>query len=723
MIKKLVTSFLLILVFLAGSLKAHEGMWIPLFLGEINEAQMKEMGLNISAEDIYSINNSSLKDAIVIFGRGCTGELISDQGLLLTNHHCGYGQIQSHSSIEHDYLTDGFWAMNREEELPNPGLTATFLVEMREVTKDVLIGVEEQMDEKKREALVKDNIKKLKELHAMDNGIKVTIKPFFAGNRYFMFFYEVYKDIRLVGAPPSNIGKFGGDTDNWMWPRHTGDFSLFRIYANSDNKPAEYSKDNVPYKPKKHLKISMDGVKKGDFTFVYGYPGTTQEYLISDAVELITEVENPIKINLRSIRLDAMKAAQNDDPKVRIQYAGKVASLANGWKKWQGENRGVKRMNAIENKLKIEEEMNLWLQKNPEMDKKYGHVIGDFRTLYDQLEPLRVQYQYYREAGMGIELVSFASRFQKLVEELEKEKPKQILIDEQLEKLMKSQADFFKNYYQPIDEDIAGVLMKEYSMGVSEQNLPSYFEIVHKKFNTNYNDFVKYMFKKSMFDQQELITELLESPHSKMLKKIKKDPAYQFAESLNMTHELIKTASADLTSGLNALNRKFMQMQMDYQPEKTFYPDANFTLRVAYGKVDGYYPKDAVYYQHFSTLEGIMEKENPDIYDYVVEDQLKKLYQTKDYGPYVSEDGTLNVCFTASNHTTGGNSGSPVFNADGNLIGINFDRNWEGTMSDLVYDPDQCRNITLDIRYCLFIIDKFAGAGHLVKEMTLIKSK
>ena len=723
MIKKLVTSFLLILVFLAGSLKAHEGMWIPLFLGEINEAQMKEMGLNISAEDIYSINNSSLKDAIVIFGRGCTGELISDQGLLLTNHHCGYGQIQSHSSIEHDYLTDGFWAMNREEELPNPGLTATFLVEMREVTKDVLIGVEEQMDEKKREALVKDNIKKLKELHAMDNGIKVTIKPFFAGNRYFMFFYEVYKDIRLVGAPPSNIGKFGGDTDNWMWPRHTGDFSLFRIYANSDNKPAEYSKDNVPYKPKKHLKISMDGVKKGDFTFVYGYPGTTQEYLISDAVELITEVENPIKINLRSIRLDAMKAAQNDDPKVRIQYAGKVASLANGWKKWQGENRGVKRMNAIENKLKIEEEMNLWLQKNPEMDKKYGHVIGDFRTLYDQLEPLRVQYQYYREAGMGIELVSFASRFQKLVEELEKEKPKQILIDEQLEKLMKSQADFFKNYYQPIDEDIAGVLMKEYSMGVSEQNLPSYFEIVHKKFNTNYNDFVKYMFKKSMFDQQELIIELLGSPHSKMLKKIKKDPAYQFAESLNMTHELIKTASADLTSGLNALNRKFMQMQMDYQPEKTFYPDANFTLRVAYGKVDGYYPKDAVYYQHFSTLEGIMEKENPDIYDYVVEDQLKKLYQTKDYGPYVSEDGTLNVCFTASNHTTGGNSGSPVFNADGNLIGINFDRNWEGTMSDLVYDPDQCRNITLDIRYCLFIIDKFAGAGHLVKEMTLIKSK
>ena len=700
---------------------AHEGMWIPLFLGEINEAQMKEMGMNITAEDIYSINHSSLKDAIAIFGRGCTSEVISEDGLLLTNHHCGYRSIQQHSSIEHDYLTNGFWAMSREEELPNPGLTATFLVEMREVTEEVLKGVEEGMDEKKRAELVKKNLEKLKAENTMDNGVDVKIKPFFAGNRYFMFLYEVFKDVRLVGAPPSNIGKFGGDTDNWMWPRHTGDFSIFRIYANKDNKPAAYSKDNVPYKPKKHLTISLQGVEKGDFTFVYGYPGRTQEYLISDAVELITEKENPIKINLRTKRLNVMKAAQNADPKVRIQYAGKVASLANGWKKWQGENRGVKRMDAINKKRLKEEAMMKWMDENSEMKEKYGNIIPDYRNFYQQYTPLRLQYQYYREAGMGIELVSFASKFQKLITELSEEEPNQNKIAELSEKLKNTIDAFFKDYYQPIDEDIAGQMIEEYVNGVNAINLPDYFQVIQKKSKGNYQKFVDYLFDKSVFTDEESLKELIEEPNKKTLKQIAKDPAYQFALSLSNKYKELKEASAALTSSLSVLDRKYMQMQMDFEPQKTFYPDANFTLRLSYGKVDGYFPRDGVCYKHFTTLDGIMEKENPDIYDYVVEDKLKQLYQEKDFGPYASKNGDLNVCFTASNHTTGGNSGSPVFNADGYLIGINFDRNWEGTMSDIVYDPDQCRNITLDIRYCLFIIDKFAGAGHLVDEMTIIE--
>ncbi|MCK5774934.1 MAG: S46 family peptidase [Bacteroidales bacterium] len=721
MIKKITINLIILFILFIGKTIAHEGMWIPLFLGEYNEAQMKEMGLKINAEDIYSINNSSLKDAIVIFGGGCTGELISDQGLLLTNHHCGYGAIQEHSSIDHDYLTNGFWAMNKGEELPNPGLTVTFLKQMSEVTEEVLKGVKADMTEKDRADLVKENIKVLKEANAMDNGVKVVIKPFFMGNRYFMFFYEVFKDIRLVGAPPSNIGKFGGDTDNWMWPRHTGDFSMFRIYANENNEPAEYSKDNVPYKPKKHLEISLKGVEKDDFTFVYGYPGRTQEYLISDKVKMITEAENPIKIKLRGIRLDVMKSAQNNDAKVRIQYARKVASIANGWKKWQGENKGIKRMDAINNKLILENEMQSWLGEHHEMNEKYGHIIGDYRELYDELTPLMVQYQYYREAGMGIEVVSFASRFKKLIKQLNDKETEEVVISEEKEKLKTLMDKFYKNYYEPIDKMIALRLLEEYYVGLNEEHLPSEFEMIKKKYKHDFKKYVNHLFEKSIFVDQEALTNLLSKSDKKILKTLQKDPAFKMAASLNEKYNEIKIETVALTSNLKALDRKYMQMQMDYQPNKLFYPDANFTLRIGYGKVDSYTPRDAVEYVHFTTLKGIIEKDNPEIYDYMVEKKLKELYQEKDYGQYANKNGDMNVCFTASNHTTGGNSGSPVFNAYGHLIGINFDRNWEGTMSDIVYDPDQCRNITLDIRYCLFVVDKFAGASHLIEEMSLVK--
>ncbi len=717
--KRILVAILLLFAFNINAIFAHEGMWIPLFLGQYNEAQMKEMGLKISAEDIYSVNNSSLKDAIVIFGGGCTGELISDQGLLLTNHHCGFSEIQSHSSIEHDYLTDGFWAMDQGEELPNPGLTVTFLVEMREVTEKILFGVTDQTSEKVRDSIVDANLSQVKAENSMDNGIDVVIKPFFAGNRYFMFFYEVYKDVRLVGAPPSNIGKFGGDTDNWMWPRHTGDFSLFRIYANKDNKPAAYSKDNVPYKPKKHLDISLKGMEKGDFTFVYGYPGTTREYLISDAVQLITEVENPIKIKMRTIRLDVMKAAQNADAKVRIQYAKKVANLANGWKKWQGENKGVSRLDAIEQKRIHEHEILNWLSGNSQMNEKYQGLIEKYRELYAQLNPLQVQYTYLMEAGLGVELISFAGGFNKFVDLLSTENPDATKIEEAKAQLSKKIDSFFKDYYQPVDEAIAMRMLEEYYVGVEESQLPDYFNIIKKDYDHDFRKFVTHLYEKSIFLQQKTLLELVNNADKKTLKTLQRDPAYQFSKSIFAKYAEIESKRKGINSEIKVLDRKYMQLLMDYEPNRLFYPDANFTLRVTYGKVDGYYPADAVYYEHFTTLEGIMEKENPDIYDYVVESKLKKLWQEKDYGNYANSQGGMTVCFTASNHTTGGNSGSPVFNAEGQLVGINFDRNWEGTMSDLVYDPDQCRNITLDIRYCLFVIDKFAGASHLVKEMSI----
>lgn len=704
---------------LTATLAFGQGMWIPLFLEELNEAEMKEMGLKLDAEDIYSINQSSLKDAIVIFGGGCTGEVISEQGLVLTNHHCGYGNIQYHSSVEHDYLTNGFWAESMEDELPNPDLSVTFLVEMREVTKEVLAGVKDHMPEAERSDIVKKNLKRLKAMNASDNGIDVLIKPFFSGNRYFMFFYERFRDVRLVGAPPSNIGKFGGDTDNWMWPRHTGDFSLFRIYANKNNRPAAYSKDNVPYKPKRSLKISLQGVEKDDFTFVYGYPGTTQQYLVSDAVKLITEVQNPIRIGLRTLRLNIMKAAQEQDPKVRIQYAKKVASIANGWKKWQGENRGIKRLNTIANKQALEADMTQWLDSNPQLKNKYENILPEYKRVYKELTPLKREFFYYYEAGMGIELVKWASAFDVLLKKADeyKNKPEAMTdISTDFEGRIKA---FFKDYYEPIDREIAVNLLKEYISQVEKERLPEALQSLFAD-EASLTAYVAQLFDSSIFNKQDKLNALLQQTPADIIQTVEQDEVYAIAKSLQAKSKELRDAMRPLTMELRGLDRRYMQMQMDYQPNKRFFPDANFTLRVTYGKVDGFKPRDGVTYSHFTTLEGIMEKENPNIYDYAVEDRLKTLYQQKDYGRYADKDGSMHVCFVATNHTTGGNSGSPVFNAEGHLVGINFDRNWEATMSDINYAPDQCRNITLDIRYCLFIIDKYAGAKRLIDELYIV---
>ena len=696
-----------------GIAKAGEGMWIPMLL-QYNEKEMQEMGMKITAEDIYSINHSSLKDAIVLFGGGCTGEIVSDYGLLLTNHHCGYDYIQKHSSVEHDYLTNGFWAMNRGEELPCPGLSVIFLREMRDVTEQVLKDVNIDMPEDERQAKVDANIKKIIAEVEKETKYKVSIKPFFLGNEYYLLLNEVYTDVRLVGCPPSNIGKFGGDTDNWVWPRHTGDFSIFRVYADKDGHPSAYSKDNVPYKPAKHLDISLKGAEEGDFAFVFGYPARTNEYLPAVAVDQEANLIDPIMVDLRGKVLDIYNKYQEQDPKVRIQYASKHAGLGNGWKKWMGVTEGINHFHGVEKKRDYEVDFHDWVMQSRSRY-MYANLLKDFKRNYQELEPYELAYTYLSEAGLRIELVSFAGRFARL-SEVTKDTPQED-IDRMLNQLKGTAANFFKDYYEPIDREVAVMALSEYLKAQPADFRPAFLNDIK-----DVNEYVDNLFNKSMFTDEAKVNDLLENFKPNKAKKLANDPALKVYQSLiGFYRDKVYDHISSLNKDNARLQRIYMKGQMEMQPEKRFSPDANFTLRVTYGKVEGFRPKDGMKYKHFTTLEGIMQKENPDIYDYVVEPKLKKLYNNKDYGRYADKDGTMHVAFTASVHTTGGNSGSPILNAEGQLLGLNFDRCWEGTMSDLIYDPDICRNISVDIRYVLFIIDKFAGAGHLIDEMTIVE--
>ena len=681
-----------------ASASADEGMWLPSLISQrIGDMQAK--GFTLTAEDIYSINQASLKDAVVLFGGGCTGELISPEGLLLTNHHCGYSQIQRHSSVEHDYLRDGFWAMTRAEELPNPGLSVSFLEYMEDVTDKVLEGYKDGMTEEEREALVEKNSAGLvKEAVAEGKGLRASVEPLYYGNKYYMFVFRRYPDVRLVGAPPSSIGKFGGDTDNWMWPRHTGDFSIFRVYADKDNNPAPYSEDNVPYKPKKYFHIAAGGVQEGEFTFVYGFPGSTREYIMSEGVRYVSDVANPAKIALRTMRLDIQKKYMDADQAVRIQYSSKNAGVSNAWKKWQGEMKGIVRLRTVAKKQEFESRFMKWAEGT-----EYEGIIPALDSLYKALEPYNYALDYYNESARTIELVQFAVRAVNTAEKGSDSALKAV------------EAAFYKDYFLPIDKESFIAVMSAYKDNVPADFRPPYLDSVLTVYGGSVEEWADYLFSTSVFADREAV----EAMDCAAVASLQNDPAVEFGrEFTSWIGENIRPVVSRLNSEINLLNRDYMRGQMEFQPEKTFYPDANLTLRVAYGHIKGYSPSDGVYYMPFSTIEGIMEKDNPEIFDYNIPQKFRDIVATGDYGRW-GYDGKVPVCFIATNHTSGGNSGSPVIDSRGRLIGINFDRVWEGTMSDIEFDPAFCRNISLDIRYVLFIIDKIGEADYLINEMTI----
>lgn len=701
------------------SLPAEEGMWIPLLLNK-NIDKMQQMGLKLAAEDIYSINHSSMKDAIVRFGRGCTGEVVSPNGLLFTNHHCGFGVIQNHSSLEHDYLTNGYWAESTEQELPNPGLTVTFLVRMEDVTLQILEGVTDTLTEAERETIIGKNSLTVADKAKEGTHYEASVIPYFHGNLYYLYLTEVFKDVRLVGAPPSGIGNFGGDTDNWMWPRHTGDFSVFRIYADSNNLPAEYSTKNVPYKPRHYFPISLAGYGEGDFTLLFGNPGSTREYLPSVAIDLIAFKENPVKITLRQKRLDIIDNAMDTSRLVRIQYASKHAGIANYWKKMIGETRGIIRADGVAKKRRFEEDFQKWADSQQNGKTGYSDILPMFERLYSELYPIDMASTYIREAGMAPEIFRLATDAQELVLVAGDKSMPDDKVTAEIKSLLRAATGFYKNYQPQVDQNITLEMLGELQTHMEKKYLPDIYDLIGKRYHGEVKQYVDHLFSSSLFADSNRFYAFLDDFNRKSVRKLASDPAYILGQSiLTRYRKDILPAGNAINSVIDSLQRIYMQGLMKMQSDRQFYPDANSTMRVCFGQVDGFKPADGVEFNYFTTTGGILEKEDSTVYDYTVDQQLNDLIALADYGRYADIDGTMHVAFISTIHSTGGNSGAPVLNGNGELIGINFDRNWEGTMSDLMYDPDQCRNIILDIRYLLFILDKYAGAGWLVEEMDL----
>ncbi len=713
---------LLLITIIAPSLHADEGMWIPLLIEKYNIKLMQEKGFKLSAEDIYSVNKACMKDAVVLFGGGCTGEVISGDGLMITNHHCGYGQIQRHSSLDHDYLTNGFWAMSKEEELPNPGLSVTFLKRMEDVTDKVLAGVTDTMSGQGREKLLGSNIEAIIKAAIEGTGYTGTVRAFYMGRQYFLFVNETFKDVRLVGAPPSAIGKFGGETDNWIWPRHTGDFSLFRIYADKSNKPAEYSKDNMPYKPLYHFPISLKGIKEGDFTMVFGYPGTTNEYVPSYHIDMVKNYLNPKMIAIRARKIGIMEAAMNTDPLIRIQYSAKKSGIANSWKKWIGENLGLEKMNTIGKKQEFENKLTKWINEDKGRSARFGNVLPAYKELYTGLREYSFVNNYTNEVFFSgsAEAINFSLILRSLADMVKNNEDAEKISNTKA-KLIESGRNFFKNYNQATDKKLFVAAMEFYGENMDlKWQIPEYVSLKNSC-KGNFSAVVEKLYKQSPFTDEARFEKFVNEFNKSGISKLEKDPFFKLGHGASdLLAGGVRPELGSLMSELQKLNKDYMSAQMEFDTSRTFYPDANLTLRLTYGTVQGYFPKDAVHYTCYTTLNGIIEKDNPEIYDYDVPARLKELFKAKDYGRYV-QNGEVPVCFIANNHTSGGNSGSPVINADGQLIGVNFDRAWEGVASDMSFNPALSRNISLDIRYALFIIDKFAGAGYLLKEMTIVE--
>ena len=684
----------IIFFFIVFQLTAQQGgMRIPSLLEGMNESEMQSLGSQLTAKDIYDVNQSSLKDAIGHFNGGCTAEVISPKGLLLTNHHCGFGQIQSHSSLENDYLKNGFWAMSMEQELPNEGLYVEFIVSIHDVSDRVLNGLNGTMTETDKQSQISKNGNGILKDWPKESWQDVKLKSFFKGNQYFLFVTERFEDIRLVGAPPTSIGKFGSDTDNWVFPRHTGDFSMFRIYADANNRPAKYSLDNKPYTPKHFLPVSLDGIEEGDFTMVFGFPGTTDEYLPAVAIEHITEAYNPTNIAIREAALKVIDANMKTNDDVRIKYASKQARIANAWKKWIGENLGIKKSNAVEKRREFEATFTKALTEKGMTD-EYGFILPEFDRLYSDFSAINIKRRNFIEVFFVTnELMNMTLR----AYQTEQSETPEKAISSMRERLKA----IHKNYDVTVDK------------GVFEAVMPFYNPTVDDR-----------IYETSAFTNLETALQLFEGDPAEVIKKLNNDPAYVYAKP--MIEEFYKDINPEFqqkSEPITALQTDYMTALMTVLPEERYFPDANSTLRVTYGQVRGYSPRDAVYYNPVSYLDGVIEKYVPGDYEFDVPQKLIDLYTTKNYGPYADANGKVPVCFLGTNHTTGGNSGSPAIDAEGNLIGLNFDRVWEGTMSDMNYDPEICRNIMVDVRYVLFIVDKYAGAKHLIDEMTLVHPK
>jgi len=717
--KKLIFVLFILILGIKPTLQADEGMWLPMLVERLNYVDMQKMGLQLTAEEIYHANNSSLKDAIIQFGNGCTGSVISKEGLVITNHHCGFGRIQSHSTVEHDYLTDGFWAMTKEEELANEGLTVSFLVRIEDVAQKVLGLVKADMTEAQRAEEINKRIKEISKEATRDNNYRAEVKSFFNGNEYYLFVYETFTDVRLVGAPPSSIGKYGGDTDNWMWPRHTGDFSMFRIYTAPDGTPAKYSKENIPLNPKHYLPVSIDGVKKDDFAMILGYPGGTDRYMTSYGINLNLEQTYPARIKIRRKKLDIMGEKMEVSDKIRIQYASKYSRISNYWKYFIGMSRGLNRLKVAENKKKTEMEFSSWVDQFPSRKEIYGTALKDIEDAYKQNKKYGLQRWYFIEGiYLGPEVIGFSRNFSSLLKELSSENPNQEKIDKMILKLKEKSAKFFKDYDLPTDKILWAEMMKMYSENVPTEQQPSYLISIAKKYKNDFYKFANTVYSKSIFVDKTKLDAFLEKPSAKT---IKKDPAFQAMQAFFSNYLKWDAVEQTSDSKLKKGRRLFIDGLMKMKEDKVFYPDANFTMRLSYGKVLDYYPADAIYYNYFTTLKGVMQKEDPTNKEFVVSDNLKKLYETKDFGPY-GNNGTMKVCFITNHDITGGNSGSPVINGKGELIGLAFDGNWEAMSGDIAFEPDLQRTINVDIRYVLFVIDKYAGAKNLIDELSITKT-
>jgi hypothetical protein len=718
MLKRILSLLLLVALSVPFTAKADEGMWLPMLIKRLNHADMQKKGLQLTAEEIYSVNNSSLKDAIVQFGGFCTGEFVSKNGLLLTNHHCGYGQIQAHSTPENDYLTNGFWAKSYAEELPNEGLFVDILVRMDDVTGKVLEGINNNTPEAERAQLVGQRMQALAK-EASNNGEYVTyVRDFFNGNEFYLFVYNRYTDVRLVGTPPSSIGKYGGDTDNWMWPRHTGDFSVFRVYAGKDGKPAKYSKDNVPYNPKHHLPINIGDREPGDFSMVFGFPGRTKRFMTSQGLQLEVDQLNKTRIKLRDKKLSLWKEDMDKSDATRIKYASKYASTSNYYKYSIGQNEGIKRMKTIEGKVADEAKYQAWAN-DPQRKALYGNVLTDIDASYKEIAKYNLGSVYLNEAILGTESLMMAYRLMPLYMTLKG--GDKAATQKAIEDLMPRVDAFFKDYNMPTDKKVFAAMLKFYSEDIAKDQQPEAFKNLVAKYKGDFNKLADHVYSNSFVVSEQKLKDFLKNPTAK---KLENDPAFAIVQPIMenyMTNIAPKLAAAN--AKLNTANRLYVAGLREMNPKFVYYPDANSTIRLSYGAIKDYSPQDGVLYNYYTTMEGLMAKEDPTNEEFEVPARLKQLYEAKDYGRYANSKGEMVVNFITDNDITGGNSGSPVINGRGELTGLAFDGNWEAMTGDLVYDADYKRCINVDARYVLFIIDKYAGANNLISEMTIVDTK